>query len=78
MRIGAAATEMATDRGPHVLGGGIGRALQEFGAAHHYSRRAKPALHGIVLNEGGLYRVELVTICQTFDGRYATCADIDG
>jgi len=46
-------------------------------AAHHQARRTESALHGVVLDEGLLHRMQLVSIAETLDGRYRTLADIE-
>src|SRR6185437_14529881 len=51
-----AAAEVAARRRAHVVERGARGARQEGGAAHDHARRAEPALHGVVLDEGGLYR----------------------
>ena len=52
----------------HVVFAGIRIQPQERGAGHDHARRAKAALHAVMLDEGLLQRMKFAVLCQAFDG----------
>src|SRR6185437_392882 len=54
-----AAAEVAARGSAHVVERGARLAREEGRAAHDHARRAEAALHGVVLDERGLHRVQL-------------------
>ena len=50
----------------HVIEIAVRIALDEMRAAHDHARRAEAALQGVVLDERLLYRMELLTLRESF------------
>ena len=74
--IAATAAEMAAYGGFHVLERRVGIACKERRAAHHESGGAEPALHGVMLDEGRLHRMQVAVLRQAFDRRDVAPSDI--
>ncbi|ABQ30338.1 hypothetical protein Acry_1126 [Acidiphilium cryptum JF-5] len=78
VRIGAAAAEMAADGRPHLGVGRCRHGVEQGGAAHDHAGRAEAALQGVVRDERGLNRMEVVAARQPLDRRDPMPRGIDG
>src|SRR5437762_5383823 len=67
--IAGAAADVAFDRVTDLLVGGIWRSRQEVYRDHDHARRAEPALQAVVLPEGGLHGMQVVTLGKALDRR---------
>ncbi len=68
---------MTADGELDVIERAFGIAFQKRCAAHHHSRRTKPALHGVMLDKGLLNRMKLFPVSQTFDCRDLRAASVE-
>src|ERR1019366_7639072 len=62
MRMGAAAAEMATGCCFDIVDRGGRIAFEQRRATHHETRRAEPALHGVMRDESRLHGMQLVIV----------------
>src|SRR3982074_1951774 len=67
--VGSAAAQITADRMLHVVQLRVWIAIQQRRAAHHHARRAKAALHRVMLHKSRLYRMHRVAMRQTLDRR---------
>ena len=77
MGVGPAAAKMTADRCLDVVRSRIRQLREKRSAAHHQAGSTKAALHGIMFNEGLLYRMERVTLRKALDGRHLAVTDIN-
>src|ERR1700730_6550910 len=76
--IGSAAAEIPAESLFHVLARRVGMAVQEILRGDHETRRAIPALLGVMLNERRGYRVHLGVVGEAFDGLDVFALRVDG
>src|ERR1051326_9107737 len=68
---------MTADREFDFIERAFGIAFHQRRTAHHHSRRAKSALHGVMLDKGSLNRMKLFPVSQTFDCRDLLAASVE-
>ena len=76
--VARAATEVALDGVPDLVVGRVRVVLEEVDRGHDHARRAEAALEAVLLPEGGLHRVELVTVREPLDGLDLGAVGLDG
>src|SRR5258708_9593473 len=74
--VAGAAAQVARQRPPDVLLGGVRVAVKQALAGHHHARRAESALQAVLLPEPLLHRAQLPGRRQPLDGLHGPAIDL--